>query len=406
MTTQHISWQGRITVRYLAVAISVLLICQILFGIYQIYATFNDRLMLLNTGMAIQARFLSSVSPEAVLDLDFSTLDTLVQQTHQDPNIVYCIIVDKDGHPLTSFVDTANSLITSISPATADQDNILPIIAQVRQNSEMREQRIPITVADQPIGEVWLGYSIQSVQQQTWDVAIRTAVAICVISILLIGLTIFLFTHWISRPLRSLGAFAQAFAAGQHNQRMANTRRDEIGILGDYFNTMADQLQHTMDDLEQRVVDRTAALAIALNEVQARAIDQERLLAENARQRETIHGLSVPVLPIGTHTLVMPLVGELDSARLNLVQEQALKALNRSSARYLVLDITGVPIVDSQVAQGLLGVEQAARLLGAKVVLVGIRPEVAQTIVGLGLDLQGIRTSSDLQTALNRFAVS
>ena len=102
----------------------------------------------------------------------------------------------------------------------------------------------------------------------------------------------------------------------------------------------------------------------------------------------------------------MPLVGELDSARLNLVQEQALKALNRSSARYLVLDITGVPIVDSQVAQGLLGVEQAARLLGAKVVLVGIRPEVAQTIVGLGLDLQGIRTSSDLQTALDRLAVS
>src|SRR5215216_7434022 len=77
--------------------------------------------------------------------------------------------------PLTSFVDTTNSLITSISPTTADQDNILPIIAQVRQNSEMREQRIPITVADQPIGEVWLGYSIQSVQQQTWDVAIRTA---------------------------------------------------------------------------------------------------------------------------------------------------------------------------------------------------------------------------------------
>ncbi len=98
----------------------------------------------------------------------------------------------------------------------------------------------------------------------------------------------------------------------------------------------------------------------------------------------------------------MPLVGELDGARLHLIQEQALHALEHSSARYLVLDITGVPIVDSQVAQGLLAVVQAARLLGAEVMLVGIRPEVAQAIVGLGIDLRGVHTSSDLQTSLDR----
>ena len=168
---------------------------------------------------------------------------------------------------------------------------------------------------------------------------------------------------------------------------------------------MADQLQHSLDDLEQRVADRTTALATALNEVQARAIEQERLLTENARQRETIHGLSVPVLPISTHTLVMPLVGELDGARLHMIQEQALHALEHSSARHLVLDITGVPIVDSQVAQGLMAVVQAARLLGAKVMLVGIRPEVAQSIVGLGIDLRDVYTSSNLQTALGHIAV-
>jgi anti-anti-sigma regulatory factor/HAMP domain-containing protein len=402
---QHISWQGRITVRYLAVAISVLLLCQVLFGIYQINAAANDRLTLLNAVMVTQARFLGSVSPEAVLKLDFLTLNTLVQQSHQDSNVVYCVIVDKDGHPLASFVDTANSLIPTMS-TTANQDNILSIIAQVRQNSEMREQRAPIIVADQPIGEIWLGYSILSVQQQTREVAIRTGWAICVMSLLLIGLTIFLFTHWISRPLQSLGMLAQAFAAGQHDRRMAVARQDEIGLLSNCFNTMADQLQHTLDGLEQRVVDRTAALETALNEVQARASEQERLLAEIARQRETIHGLSVPILPIGTNTLVMPLVGELDSARLNLVQERALQTLERSPARYLVVDITGVPIVDSQVAQGLLGLGQAIQLLGAKAVLVGIRPEVAQSIVGLGLNLEGVGTSSDLRSALGHLALS
>jgi rsbT co-antagonist protein RsbR len=80
------------------------------------------------------------------------------------------------------------------------------------------------------------------------------------------------------------------------------------------------------------------------------------------------------------------------------------RALEHKSARYLVRDITGVPLVDSQVAQGLLSVVQAARLLGAQVLLVGIRPEVAQAIVGLGLDLRDIYTTSDLQSALNHIA--
>lgn len=99
-------------------------------------------------------------------------------------------------------------------------------------------------------------------------------------------------------------------------------------------------------------------------------------------------------------TLVMPLVGALDSARLAQVEEQALERLEASRARRLLLDITGVPSVDAQVAQGLVRVVQAARLLGARATLVGIRPEVAQSIVNLGLDLSHIHTESDLQSAL------
>jgi rsbT co-antagonist protein RsbR len=102
----------------------------------------------------------------------------------------------------------------------------------------------------------------------------------------------------------------------------------------------------------------------------------------------------------------MPLIGALDSMRLQHLQEQALRALERTRARSLLLDITGVPVVDSQVAQGLLIVVNAARLLGAEVLLVGIRPEVAQTIVGLGLHLPGMRTYSDLQAALAHLTTS
>lgn len=152
--------------------------------------------------------------------------------------------------------------------------------------------------------------------------------------------------------------------------------------------------------LELQVAERTTALKDALAEVEARATEQERLLAENEQQRHTIRELSVPVLPISSDSLVMPLVGVLDTSRLQQINEQALDALERSGAHHLFLDITGVPVIDSEVAEGLVTVVQAGRLLGAEVVLVGIRPEVAQAIVSLGINLQSMRTSSDLQSAL------
>jgi rsbT co-antagonist protein RsbR len=152
--------------------------------------------------------------------------------------------------------------------------------------------------------------------------------------------------------------------------------------------------------LEQQVTERTAALAQALADVETRAAEQARLLAEVEEQRITIRELSVPILPVNTTTLVMPLVGALDSARLGLAQTQALAALERTGARTLLIDVTGVPIVDTHVAQGLIAVVQAARLLGAEAVLIGIRPEVAQAVVALGLDLRMVRTARDLQSML------
>jgi anti-anti-sigma regulatory factor/HAMP domain-containing protein len=235
---------------------------------------------------------------------------------------------------------------------------------------------------------------------------VLTTGALLLVTLVIAASIGFLAVRRVVRPVRDLALTARAISAGDLSRDAAVTSRDELGDLANAFNSMTARLRQLLADLEQRVADRTAALETALDEVQARAIEQERLLAENARQSETIRGLSVPVLPISGHTLVMPLVGGLDSARLQLVQEQALKALEHSSARRLVLDITGVPIVDSQVAQGLLSVVRAARLLGTKVILVGIRPEVAQSLVGLGLELQSIATSRDLQTALGHIAVN
>jgi rsbT co-antagonist protein RsbR len=169
-----------------------------------------------------------------------------------------------------------------------------------------------------------------------------------------------------------------------------------------YALTREQELERLRAAQETTIAERTAALQQALAEVQTRAEEQAHLLAQVEQQQATIRDLSVPVIPITATTLVMPLVGALNHERLNLMQAQALQAVERAATRTLILDITGVPVVDSQVAQGLLAVVQATQLLGAEVVLVGIRPEVAQAMVGLGLDLEGMRTFSDLQSALNR----
>jgi anti-anti-sigma regulatory factor len=162
------------------------------------------------------------------------------------------------------------------------------------------------------------------------------------------------------------------------------------------------ELKDIRASLEANVAERTSELQAALSDVQTRAEEQGALLVEIEQQRAMIKDLSVPVIPISADTLVMPLVGALDSTRLRQLQEQSLQALERTSARRLLLDITGVPVVDSQVAQGLLMTVRSARLLGSEVTLVGIRPEVAQTIVGLGIDLRDVSTFSDLQSALAR----
>jgi rsbT co-antagonist protein RsbR len=162
------------------------------------------------------------------------------------------------------------------------------------------------------------------------------------------------------------------------------------------------ELEATRASLEATVSERTAELATALEETRRRADDQARLLVEIEEQRGMIRELSVPVIPVSARTLVLPLVGSLDTTRLRQLQEQSLQAIERTSARTLVLDVTGVPIVDSQVAQGLLNVVYACRLLGAQTILVGIRPEVAQAMVSVGIDMQAVHTFSDLQSALSR----
>lgn len=156
--------------------------------------------------------------------------------------------------------------------------------------------------------------------------------------------------------------------------------------------------------LLQRSQDINARLRASLAETQARSAAQAALLAENERQRETIRELSAPIIPIGGQALLLPLIGALDQERLQLIREQALRAIYTRAARLLVLDITGVTAVDAEVARGLVMIGHAARLLGVEVALVGVGADAAQAMADLDVGLHSITTCRDLETALQLLA--
>ena len=124
---------------------------------------------------------------------------------------------------------------------------------------------------------------------------------------------------------------------------------------------------------------------------------REHIIAD---QSQSMMELSTPVVRLWDGIIAVPLVGTLDSARAQLVMEKLLETLVSTGADHAVLDITGVPTVDTEVAQHLLKTVSAARLLGAECTVSGIRPQVAQTIVALGIEFGDIATKATLADAL------
>jgi ABC-type sugar transport system substrate-binding protein/anti-anti-sigma regulatory factor len=130
--------------------------------------------------------------------------------------------------------------------------------------------------------------------------------------------------------------------------------------------------------------------------------EAQRQLQEEmiAAQRALIQDLSAPILPLADDIVALPLVGAIDSLRANRITELLLNTISRTQARAVIVDISGVPVVDTGVANHLLRTAAAAQLLGTTMILVGISPELAQTMVQLGMDLSSILTFSTMREGL------
>ncbi|MFJ9150448.1 STAS domain-containing protein [Streptomyces sp. NPDC102270] len=188
---------------------------------------------------------------------------------------------------------------------------------------------------------------------------------------------------------RARAGFTPVQIAGE----VAELREPVTALLRSEFEDAVDGRRG--DACVQALAVLTATLRLVIMETTVSA--GEELIA---RQRQQLLEVATPVIKLWEGVVAVPLIGTLDSARSQVVMESLLEAIVDQRAAYAILDITGVPTVDSLVAQHLMKTVAAARLMGAECIVSGIRPAIAQTIVHLGIDLGSIITRAGLADAL------
>src|SRR5579872_5098691 len=163
------------------------------------------------------------------------------------------------------------------------------------------------------------------------------------------------------------------------------------------FSAIREALSSDQDKMFNTVWAATEMLdRLALVTTEAYMTAKEELVM---RQQQEILELSTPVVKLWDGILALPIIGTLDSARTQVVMESLLQAIVQTNSRVAIIDITGVPTVDTVVAQHLLKTVTAARLMGADCIISGVRPQIAQTIVHLGINLLDITTKATLAAA-------
>ncbi len=163
------------------------------------------------------------------------------------------------------------------------------------------------------------------------------------------------------------------------------------------FNRLRQQLNDSAE-LSDAIWQATTLLdRLGLLTVEAYQKAREEVIL---RQQEELMELSTPVVKLWEGILALPIIGTLDSARTQVVMESLLQKIVETGSEVAIIDITGVPTVDTLTAQHLLKTVTAARLMGADCIISGIRPQIAQTIVYLGIDLTGVITKATLADAL------
>ncbi len=189
--------------------------------------------------------------------------------------------------------------------------------------------------------------------------------------------------------IRSIGTRLRRLIQGEVLDYQPNERRDELGILANMINRVGKELRL----IRQKEQKQREELENRLEELRAAQDAQQRL-------QYTIEELSTPMLNIYQGVLLLPIIGGMDDQRAEKMIDTLLEHVQKTRSSVVILDITGMAVIDTQVANALIRAAQTSALLGASVILCGMTPDVAQVVVSLGINLAVFQSCSDLQAGL------
>jgi anti-anti-sigma regulatory factor/HAMP domain-containing protein len=316
------------------------------------------------------------------------------------------------GQPqFVAFYSPAGELLAAAAaPSAPDTARVafgeLPQLAQASGSNQVRwtddylEIAQPVIYYGQPSGIVALRFGAEGLAasfNRELTQSIITALILVVVLNVVVGL---LLRQFMIVPLRRLAATSDQISGGVWVTPADQDRSDEFGKLARSFGQMVKTLQAREAQLQEQVSAVKSLNAELDARVAERTHELNQLVGHQEQLLDQIREMSTPVVPVVEGVIVVPIVGSLDSRRATQLIQSVLVGIEEHHARLAVLDITGVPVVDTHVAGVIIQAAGAARLLGSAAVLVGIRPEVAQTLVQLGIDLSGIQTFTTLREAL------
>lgn len=242
--------KNSIAYKYLGVVTLILVTIQLSLSFWQSRWHYSRQLKALEHKIQNKADFLGAVSIESMFSLDFLNLENLMKETSEDTDIVYSIIVDDNGQPLTRFINKHHPIILKHIENKQINDDTLDIIRLAKQDSSVYQIKKNILYQDKLLGEIWIGYSHKNIKKELYQAATINFINAIIVSILLTTVTLLIFNKQVRCPLEKLAKFAQQIANGEFEQRIDFVSQDnEIGLLEDSFNQMAIQLQETIEGL-------------------------------------------------------------------------------------------------------------------------------------------------------------
>lgn len=299
-----------------------------------------------------------------------------------------------------------------LSPIHARVDELLAVIQAVSEQDYSRRASIGDD-EDDPLSGIAAGLNMMAEELQSSTALLGNVLGAMIDAVIVVGRDgkIVIANAAARRMLGGKAAEDQPFAAALAGapgelsaaellERFGSAAGVEVACVAEDgreipVSLLASPLSGASAELE-------GAVCVARDITERRRAEEEqaRLAAEVRRQQAALLELSTPLVPIAAGVVALPLVGAVDAARAAQLIDVLLRGIEQHGARAAILDITGVPVVDTQVAAAIMRAVQAARLLGTEVVLTGVRPEVARTLVALEIDLAQVVTRGTLDAGI------